>query len=519
LVTTDALPSRAARYAQVNRRAWNYLASVGSSASEPWSMGSVVEQRAWVDEFGWLPWKDLHSVLLLCGAGGQQAPTFASLGLAVTVVDLSEEQLAIDRSVASERDLNLECIRANACDLSVLAGRTFDLVYQPVSTCYMPDPRLCYRNVAGLLRPGGLYLSDHWNPAQIQLSGDNRWDGSAYRIGSPSGTGEGLQVTHPSTESGPSCMYFAHRLADLVGGICDAGFVIERFAERGLSNPAAAPDTQEHLGAFIPPFYEVLARRVSPASKSKPALRNRNRPARGSNGSTPAPTSGSAGSKRVPVPLTGRPCDRPDLFDRWQRNGFIILRNVLDQEGLVPALQQETLTQQVLASASKSADYAIADHDAYVSGGMNFTSAPPGPMLHWLHKHRDLRDLIHAITGNDRLQANSNIAYMYYDGTSFIDLHTDVEECQVTVLTSVLGRTPPLVAYPKLRDVTARSLLGTAKRSAGRPSGGVALEVPVGGLLVIDGRRLPHRRPKVPKGEGPFGIAALCFAERPRAEG
>jgi SAM-dependent methyltransferase len=503
-------------YAEANRRAWNYLARVHSSASAPWPEGTVDAYHAWVDEFGWLPWADISTVLLLCGAGGQQGPVFASLGMRVTIVDLSDQQLAIDRRVAARRGLEIETIRADAHDLSLLAGRNFDLVCQPVSTCYLPDPRRCYANVAQLLKPGGLYLSDHWNPAQIQLSMDQRWDGQAYRVAHPAGTGEPLRVTDPSTESGPDAMYFAHRLHDLLGGICDAGFVIERFAERGAADRAATPDSHEHLGAYLAPFYEVLARRVG----VRDVISSGHRPARNGRADSRADgTTASSARTRQPAlhPFDRRLLERRDLADRWHRQGFVLLRQAIVDQRLVARLERESRTQQPLAAESTWDSYALSDDETYISGGMNFHSAPPGRWLNWLHQHADLQTLLRKVTGVDGVAANSNIAYMYYNKSSYIDLHTDVPQCEATVLTAITGQVPPLVAYPRLRGLSPSQLLAVAKRSGGHPHGGVALPVPRGGLLIIDGRRLPHRRPALPPGTGPCGIAALCFAESSQA--
>ncbi len=472
-----------------NRMAWNYLASVRSSASSPWPQGADTQLRAWLDEFGWLPFDELRSVLVLCGAGGQQAPAFAALGLQVTVLDISERQLAIDRRVAGRRGLEIECIRADVRDCSALAGRSFDLVYQPVSTCYLPDPRSCYRTAAAVLGPGGLYLSDHWNPTQMQLA-DPRWDGGAYRLAYPSGTGAPLCIEDPSTaDEGPDCRYFVHRLRDLIGGICDAGFVIERFAERGAVDANAEPGSHEHLAAYLAPFYEVLARR-----------RPTQRPHR-----SPVP----------PLLIVGRPEDRADLPGRWRRNGFVILRDVLESMRLVPALGGEAAANRSTAVESTWDHYALSDDRTYVSGRMQFTSAPPGPTLTRLHRSPQLLALVRAVTGRPRLVASDNVAYMYYDASSVIDVHTDVPGCEVTVLTSVIGRPPPVVAYPRLRDASPEGLLSVARRTCGCPPGGVLLEVPVGGVLILDGRRLPHRRPAVPAGAGPYGIAALCYVEEP----
>jgi SAM-dependent methyltransferase len=509
VMTQHEVQPMASTYAEANRRAWDYLADVNSSASDPWEQGSKAEYRAWLDEFGWLPWPELGTVLLLCGAGGQQGPALAGLGLEVTVVDLSESQLEVDRRVAAERGLEIETLCADAQDLSVLRGRTFDLVYQPVSTCYLPDPPSVYRSVRSLLRPGGLYLSDHWNPVQIQLSVDHRWDGTAYRVAHPSGSNEPLRVTDPSTAQGPDCMYFAHRLQDLLGGICDAGFVIERLAERGLVDPTAEPGSPGHLGCYLAPFYEVLARRTGPApARRRPGARTR--PAEEPRQESPA-VPAQRSSARLARPLVRERLLRDDLAERWSRRGFVILRDVLDP-GLPTRLGRESAVQQPSGVRSTWSGHAVSDDGSYVSGGMEFHSASPGPVLTWLHQHPDLTRLLQAVTGDPRISANQNVAYMYYEPGCYIDLHTDVPECEATVLTSVRGRTPPLVAYPRLLGLSTSELLAVARRSGGRPGGGVLLEVPVGGLLILDGRRLPHRRAQLGDGQRPCGIAALCFA-------
>jgi SAM-dependent methyltransferase len=496
-------------YAEANRQAWNYLARVHSPASTPWPDGEVSDRRGWVDEYGWLPWDRLRTVLVVCGAGGQQAPVFAGLGLKVTLLDVSEEQLAVDRRVAAERNLTIELIHADICDPDILPGQTFDLVYQPPSTCYLPDPRLCYRNIARLLQPGGLYLSEHWNPAQMQLGDGNSWDGGGYRIIHPSGTGEALLMGNSRAAEGAETM-FVHRLRDLLGGICDAGFVIERFGERGSSDLTADAGSQQHLGGYLEPFYVVLARRAGrPATGRRPGTASLQSSAHGVHRDRQRDEPSAVRGLR---PLEARLAERRNLAEHWQRHGFVALRHVLEPGRLVPALHYESLARWALAEETKWSEYGTGEDGSFVSGGMSFRSAHPGPVLGWLSHHPDLLSLIRTVTRNDRLEASGSEAYMYYDGTSFIDLHTDVPACQVTVLTSVVGRVPALIAYPRLRGISVRQLLDVANSAGGRPRGGVHLEVPVGGLLIIDGRALPHRRPPLPPGEGPFGIATMCFA-------
>jgi SAM-dependent methyltransferase len=248
-------------YQEVNRRGWDELARMGCESSTPWDIGRMSEPEKWLDGFGWLPWGRIRDVLVLAGAGGQQAPLFARLGCRVTVVDLSPAQLRRDRSLAERLGLELECVQGDMCDLSVLGDRRYDLVYQPVSTCYVPDVGRCYRAVASVVRSGGLYWSQHWNPTQIQLSASRAWDGSAYRIERPVVDRSPVVLSASGWDAGPLCWHYVHPLTELIGGICAAGFTIERFAEYGASDLGSAPGGSAHLAAYLPPFYVVLAQR------------------------------------------------------------------------------------------------------------------------------------------------------------------------------------------------------------------------------------------------------------------
>lgn len=251
-----------ATYRSVNRAGWGELSAGDSEFVRPYGPEEFAHARELLDPAGWLPWRRIETVLCLAAGGGQQGPLFASLGCQVTVVDLSPEQLAADRATAGRYGLRLDCIEADMQDLSALAGRSFDLVYQAVSSLYVPDIRQCYQQVAAVAKPGGLYFSEHWNPVQMQLSEDRRWDGSAYRVGLLPGTGPHPWPPGQLTEA--TCWHYIHSVGDLLGGLCDAGFVIVRFDERGQAEAGAAPGTQEHLDRYLPGHFGILARRRMP---------------------------------------------------------------------------------------------------------------------------------------------------------------------------------------------------------------------------------------------------------------
>ncbi len=78
--------------------------------------------------------------------------------------------LQLDEREAARRGLNVRLVEASMDDLAPLGAAAFDIVHQPVSTCYVPDVAAVYREVARVLRAGGLYVSQHKQPASLQVT-------------------------------------------------------------------------------------------------------------------------------------------------------------------------------------------------------------------------------------------------------------------------------------------------------------------------------------------------------------
>ena len=103
-------------------------------------------------------------VLGLASGGGQQMPIFAAAGAVCTVLDYSEEQLKAERKMAEREGYAIEIVRADMTKPLPFADGAFDLVFHPVSNCYVREVKPIWRECVRVLKPGGYLLSgtDHF---------------------------------------------------------------------------------------------------------------------------------------------------------------------------------------------------------------------------------------------------------------------------------------------------------------------------------------------------------------------
>ena len=258
-----------------NRDAWDELARQQVPLARPAGEKEFAKPQFIINPFGWVDF-DVRGrkVLCLAAGGGKHSALFAAAGADTTVVDLSPAMLALDRQVAAERGFHIHVVQASMDNLAPLPDAHFDLVVQPVSTCYVPSLAPVYREVARVTAPGGLYISQHKQPGNLQASLRASPLGYAllepyYRNGPlpPVPAGSALR------ESGT--LEFLHRWDELLGGLCRAGFVIEDTFEPKHGDASAAPGSFGHRCAFIPPYIAMKARRTKqPVAEPKLLLRS-----------------------------------------------------------------------------------------------------------------------------------------------------------------------------------------------------------------------------------------------------
>jgi SAM-dependent methyltransferase len=222
-----------------NREAWNREVEGGENR---WSIPVSPEiiAKAKQGEFSilltenipvphkWFPPLKEAEVLCLASGGGQQGPVLAAVGANVTVFDNSPRQLEQDQLVAERESLSLKTMEGDAADLSVFTDESFDLVFNPCSTVFMQDVRAVWKEAYRVLRHSGVLMTGSMNPVHYIFD--------LYKAD------EGiLEVTHSIPYSDLTSIpredldeliekglpvEFGHSLTDLLGGQCDAGFVI-----------------------------------------------------------------------------------------------------------------------------------------------------------------------------------------------------------------------------------------------------------------------------------------------------
>ena len=226
-----------------NRRAWDEQvkrgdrwtlpvssAQVAAARRGEWHLELTPTRRVPASWFGELQGTD---VLGLAAGGGQQCPLLAAAGANVTVFDVSPRQLARDREVATREGLDLCCIEGDMADLAPLGDESFDLIFHPVSNCFVQDVRPVWREAYRVLRPGGVLLAGFINPivclfdAKAMETGDLK-----VRHSLPYSDLTSISEQERREVCGENeALTFGHTLSDQLGGQTAAGFLIADLYE------------------------------------------------------------------------------------------------------------------------------------------------------------------------------------------------------------------------------------------------------------------------------------------------
>jgi ubiquinone/menaquinone biosynthesis C-methylase UbiE len=242
-----------------NRGRWRRLVDANAVFTRPAVDLDAETARQRIDPSGRLGSVGGQRVLILAGGGGQQSVAFAILGAQVTVLDLSDAQLSRDRDAAARLGLEILAVEGDMRDLSAFDAASFDVVSQPYSLNFVPDCRAVFREVARVVRPGGLYCVDVATPYFLGV-GERDFDGHGYVVKLPYVQGALLETPDPAwVAPGHSVeppREYRQTLETVINGLVEEGFRITHLDEGLHTDPDlhATPGSWDHFNAVVPPW-------------------------------------------------------------------------------------------------------------------------------------------------------------------------------------------------------------------------------------------------------------------------
>ena len=165
-------------------------------------------------------------VLGLASGGGQQMPIFAALGADCTVLDYSEKQLESERMVSQREGYGIRIVRADMSKPLPFEDGAFDLIFHPVSNCYVREVRPIWRECFRVLRSGGALLAGLDNGMNYIFDDDERMLVNSLPFDPLTNPEQMAQLE--ATDSG---VQFSHTLEEQIGGQLEAGFVLTGLYE------------------------------------------------------------------------------------------------------------------------------------------------------------------------------------------------------------------------------------------------------------------------------------------------
>ena len=166
-------------------------------------------------------------VLGLASGGGQQMPIFAALGAECTVLDYSDAQLANEKMVAEREGYSINIVKADMTKPLPFEDESFDLIFHPVSNCYVEEVFPIWKECYRVLKKGGILLAGLDNG--INFIFDIETESTVtYKL--PFNALRDKEMYELSVKNDWG-IQFSHTIEEQIGGQLAAGFTLEGIYE------------------------------------------------------------------------------------------------------------------------------------------------------------------------------------------------------------------------------------------------------------------------------------------------
>lgn len=222
---------------EYNKKAWNGYADNNIKWSVPVSKEQIekaqngnIQMSVTITKLLPEKWLDVKGkdVLCLASGGGQQATLLAAAGANVTVIDISDKQIKRDIQTAKEYNLDIKTYVHDIQDLDFLT-ETYDLIINPVSLTYIPNPKLVFEHVNRLLKVNGYFIMGAPNPL-IYLF-DEKIENKENKLQVKNKLPYNSLDENTIEELGTGAIEYSHTLSVLIGEQLKHGLVITDFYE------------------------------------------------------------------------------------------------------------------------------------------------------------------------------------------------------------------------------------------------------------------------------------------------
>lgn len=166
---------------------------------------------------------------------GTDTISWARLGAQVTGLDFSEASLGVARRLAAHHD-EVDFVQSDVLAAREALTGSFDVVYTSIGAiCWIDDLGRWARQIAALLRPGGLFHIQDGHPMLYVLGEDDGPDPRVRYRYFP--TGRAQTWDDPGTYLGDGTVQHSrtyewpHSLAEIMQSLLAAGLVVEHFDE------------------------------------------------------------------------------------------------------------------------------------------------------------------------------------------------------------------------------------------------------------------------------------------------
>jgi len=160
-------------------------------------------------------------ILGLASGGGQQMPIFAAAGAICTVLDYSDLQIESERLVAEREGYEINIIQADMTKPLPFEGESFDIIFHPVSNCYIEDVHSVFKECARVLKKGGIMLGGF--DTEINFLVDDEEERIVNSMPFNPLINEKQRKQLEETDSG---IQFSHTVVDQIGGQLKAGLTL-----------------------------------------------------------------------------------------------------------------------------------------------------------------------------------------------------------------------------------------------------------------------------------------------------